>query len=98
MSTIRHEVGRARAALDALEQRGEEIADEWQYIVDLHAAWADRLNGVAEARGAEEASPGAIAALDAAIAEADSIADPHRAIDWLSTFPQVALAALGETD
>ena len=24
------------------------------------------------------------------------IADPHRAIDWLSTLPQVALAALGE--
>jgi hypothetical protein len=23
--------------------------------------------------------------------------DPHRAIDWLSTFPQVALLALGET-
>jgi hypothetical protein len=24
------------------------------------------------------------------------VTDPHRAIDWLSTLPQVALAALGE--
>jgi hypothetical protein len=31
------------------------------------------------------------------VAEASSIADPHRAIDWLSTLPQVALAALGES-
>jgi hypothetical protein len=36
------------------------------------------------------------AAVDAAIAEIDAIADPHRAIDWLSTFPQVVLLALGD--
>jgi hypothetical protein len=28
--------------------------------------------------------------------EAARITDPHRAIDWLSTLPQVALASLGE--
>ena len=28
--------------------------------------------------------------------ESGLIADPHRAIDWLSTFPQLALVALGE--
>ena len=45
----------------------------------------------------------ALAAFDALAAtaepvadEAGGIADPHRAIDWLSTLPQVALAALGE--
>ena len=37
------------------------------------------------------------AAKDArAIDEIGRISDPHRAIDWLSTFPQVVLLALGE--
>ena len=30
------------------------------------------------------------------VAEAGRITDPHRAIDWMSTLPQVALAAVGE--
>ena len=30
------------------------------------------------------------------LTEAGLIEDPHRAIDWLSTFPQVVLAAIGE--
>ena len=29
-------------------------------------------------------------------AEAAAIDDPHRAIDWLSTYPQVLLVAVGE--
>jgi hypothetical protein len=37
------------------------------------------------------------AAVDAAIEEAGLITDPHRAIDWLSTFPQVVLLAVGST-
>jgi hypothetical protein len=41
--------------------------------------------------------PAADAAIDRLIDEVDRITDPHRAIDWLSTFPQVALLALGET-
>jgi hypothetical protein len=53
---------------------------------------------MAAARGSEDVTRAAQVALDAAIAEAVSITDPHRAIDWLSTFPQVALAALDETD
>ena len=36
------------------------------------------------------------AAIDRAIDEIGRIGDPHRAIDWLSTFPQVVLSALGE--
>ena len=51
---------------------------------------------MAAARGTEPAPPGAEAALDALVEEAGRITDPHRAIDWLSTLPQVALAALGE--
>ena len=31
-----------------------------------------------------------------AVDEARLISDPHRAIDWLSTLPQVVLVALGE--
>ena len=36
------------------------------------------------------------AAIDHAIDEIARIEDPHRAIDWLSTFPQVVLVSLGE--
>ena len=34
-------------------------------------------------------------AIERAIAEIGRITDPHRAIDWLSTFPQVVLIAAG---
>jgi hypothetical protein len=34
--------------------------------------------------------------MEALVAEAGRITDPHRAIDWMSTLPQVALAAVGE--
>jgi len=37
-----------------------------------------------------------LAAVDRLIDEVGRIADAHRAIDWLSTFPQVLLAAMGE--
>jgi hypothetical protein len=36
------------------------------------------------------------AAIDRAVVEIGLIRDPHRAIDWLSTFPQVVLLALAE--
>ena len=52
--------------------------------------WRDR-------RGTEPRRRATSAAVDRAIAEIGLIADPHRAIDWLSTFPQVVLLALGET-
>ncbi len=58
--------------------------------------WRARLRSVAEARGNEAAPPGAEAAIEALVAEAGRITDPHRAIDWMSTLPQVALAAVGE--
>ena len=47
-------------------------------------------------RGDEPVADEVGAAIDRAIDEIGLIADPHRAIDWLSTFPQVVLLALGE--
>ncbi len=42
------------------------------------------------------ATPEMSVAVDRAIDEIGRIVDPHRAIDWLSTFPQVVLVAVGE--
>ena len=95
-ATIADLVDRALAGFDVLAATAEPIADEWQYLTDLDTVWRARLRAVAEARGAEAAPPGAEAALEELVAEAGRIADPHRAIDWLSTLPQVALAAMGE--
>jgi hypothetical protein len=75
---------------------GETLEDEWQYVADLGLVWRGRLTAVATARGAALAPPGAAEAVDALAAEVAAITDPHRAIDWLSTVPQVALLALGE--
>lgn len=94
--TIGAVIARALEAYGALQGLGEEIEDEWTYVTDLGAAWTARLGAVAAARGAEAADPAVVAAVDRAIAEIGLITDPHRAIDWLSTFPQVVLVALGE--
>ena len=86
-------------ALDAyatLGELGEEIDDEWSYVTDLGAAWRDRLEAVADARAGETLDPAISAAIGRAVDEIGAIDDPHRAIDWLSTFPQVVLLALGE--
>lgn len=89
-------IDHALEGFDVLAVTSEPIGDEWQYVTDLGTVWRARLRAVADARGAEPAPAGAAGAIDALVAEAGRIADPHRAIDWLSTFPQVALAALGE--
>jgi hypothetical protein len=81
---------------DSLATLGEEIEDEWQYIQDLTATWHERLAAVDTRRGAEILAPDAAAAVTWASDEAALITDPHRAIDWLSTFPQVVLVTLGE--
>ena len=95
-ATIDQVLQPALAALDELARLGEGIADEWQYVIDLEAAWRDRLTEVAAARSGEPVPVARAAAIDRAIAETRLIADPHRAIDWLSTFPQVVLLALDE--
>jgi hypothetical protein len=94
--TVDAALGRALDAYADLAQLGEEIADEWTYVNDLADAWRERLDEVAAAWQGRPIAPAAAAAIDGAIAEIGRIDDPHRAIDWLSTYPQVILLALGE--
>ncbi len=94
--TIADLIDRALDAYDTLTSLGEDVEDEWSYVNDLSAAWRDRLTAAADARGHEPASDAASGAIDRLTDEVGRISDPHRAIDWLSTFPQVALIALGE--
>ena len=57
-----------------------------------------RLGGPAHPAPTPAAPTGPAAvgvAVDEAIAETRPIRDPYRAIDWLSTFPQVVLIAMG---
>ena len=75
---------------------GETIEDDWSYIQDLTDAWRGRVDEVRTGRGSDRVEPDVAAAVETAIAEIGRIDDPHRAIDWLSTFPQVVLVALGE--
>ena len=95
-ATVADLLHRALAGFDALASTAEPIADEWQYVTDLGIVWRARLKAVADARGTEPAPPSADAAIEALVGESGRITDPHRAIDWLSTLPQVALAALNE--
>lgn len=89
-------LARALDAYDTLTSLGEDVEDEWTYVNDLSTAWRERLDAVASARGDEPAATDAVAAIDRLIDEIGRITDPHRAIDWLSTYPQVTLIALGE--
>jgi hypothetical protein len=94
--TVADLVEQTLLGFDALAAKAEAVADEWQYVTDLGTVWKARIRAVGDARGTEPAPAGAAAAIDAVVAEAGRITDPHRAIDWLSTLPQVALAAVGE--
>jgi hypothetical protein len=94
--TIRTALERALDAYAALASLGEDIEDEWSYVNDLADAWRDRLESVVDARGDTVATDAEAAAIQRAIEEIALITDPHRAIDWLSTFPQVVLVAVGE--
>ena len=94
--TLDDVVARALDAYASLTELGEEIEDEWSYVNDLADAWRTRLAAVATARGGETAPAATVEAVEAAAGEIGRIEDPHRAIDWLSTFPQVVLLALGE--
>jgi hypothetical protein len=93
--TIQTVLDRALDAYAELAELGESIEDEWSYVNDLAEAWRDRMGEVATDRGAEIVPASTSVAVDGAIAEIRLIADPHRAIDWLSTFPQVVLLAVG---
>jgi hypothetical protein len=95
-STVGDAIARARPAYDDLTALAEEVEDEWSYVNDLASAWIERMDAVAAARGHEPAAAGVAATVPALTAEVAMLEDPHRAIDWLSTFPQVLLIALGE--
>jgi hypothetical protein len=85
-------------AYRALADLAETIEDEWQYVTDLVDAY---LPGIQALAGDDSAppTPAQVAAVDEAIVEIGLIADPHKAIDWLSTFPHiVALALEGDVD
>jgi hypothetical protein len=95
-ATVSQAIARALSAYAELTELAEQIEDEWSYVNDLASAWRDRLQGVAASDAGVTLDPAADAAIDRAVDEIARITDPHRAIDWLSTFPQVTLLALGE--
>jgi hypothetical protein len=95
-ATVGTLIARTLVAFDGLTATGDAIADEAQYLADLGVVWKGRLIAVGNARKGELASAAVETAVDAVCAEAARIDDPHRAIDWLSTLPQVVLVALGE--
>jgi hypothetical protein len=94
--TIGQVLDGAFEAYEGLAELAESIEDEWTYVTDLSAAWRERLQTVAGERGDEPAGGPVQVAVERAIDEVGRIRDPHRAIDWLSTFPQVLLTAVGE--
>jgi phosphoribosylformimino-5-aminoimidazole carboxamide ribonucleotide (ProFAR) isomerase len=95
-ATVETLTARTSGALDALARVAEPIDDEWQYVTDLVVAWSARLALVGSNRQGEAAPAPVEAAVDRVIEEARLVTDPHRAIDWLSTLPQVVLVALDE--
>jgi hypothetical protein len=91
-------VDRALVAYHALAELGESIADEWQYVNDLVAVHGADLRGLVTASPGRVVAAEAVTAVDTAIEEVALIADPHRAIDWLSTFPQIIRLALASPE
>jgi hypothetical protein len=88
-------IERAAAAYRDLADLAETVEDEWQYVTDLTDAYLPSLEALAQSDSRRPLPVGAVEAVDEAIAEIALIADPHRAIDWLSTFPHIVALALG---
>jgi hypothetical protein len=95
-SPLRDVIEGAIATLESLGALGEEIEDEWTYVTDLVAAQRLRLEAIVERRGDEMAAAVSERAVELAAEEAALVSDPHRAIDWLSTFPELVALAVGE--
>jgi len=87
-------IERALDAYGGLADLGEQVGDEWQYVTDLVAVHTADLRAIAAADPVRMLRPNVIVAVDLAIEEIGLITDPHRAIDWLSTFPQIIRVAL----
>jgi hypothetical protein len=88
-------VARAAEAYEDLAGLAETVEDEWQYVTDLVDAYLPSISGLAAADPGRALAAEVVAAVDEAIAEIALITDPHKAIDWLSTFPHVVALALG---
>ncbi len=88
-------VERAVASYEALVARAQAVEDEWQYVADLEEAYLPAIRALGAGREAETAVNATVAAVDEAIAEIELIEDPHKAIDWLSTFPHILALAVG---
>jgi hypothetical protein len=89
-----HVTDRAAAAYRALADLAETVEEEWQYVTDLVVAYLPGISSLA-GDGDRPLTGEQIAAVDEAISEIELITDPHKAIDWLSTFPHVVALALG---
>lgn len=96
VTTIADQLAAALRAYEELVSLAEDIDDEWTYVTDLSAAWGERLESVIEERGDEPLGVLEQAALERVADEIGRISDPHRAIDWLSTFPHIVLTVVGE--
>ena len=81
---------------ETIRDASDRVTDAYDALGALGEAWRARFDTVAAARGDDPLPDALTLALDRAIDEVARIEDPHRAIDWLSTFPQVVLVALGE--
>ena len=86
---------RAADAYVTLADLAETVEDEWQYVTDLTDAYLPGIRALAAADPERQLTAAQVAAVDEAIAEIGLISDPHKAIDWLSTFPHVVALALG---
>lgn len=95
-ATVAELIDQALAAYDTLEELGESVEDEWSYVTDIHAAWRATLTETALAIGRQTVTDRQVAAVERIVDEVGRIGDPHRAIDWLSTFPQAILLAVGD--
>jgi hypothetical protein len=87
-------IDRALVAYRALAALGESVTDEWQYVQDLVTVHSADLVSLAQSARDRELPSSSVHAVDLAIEEIGLIADPHRAIDWLSTFPQLVRLAI----
>jgi hypothetical protein len=86
-------IERAVSAYRALSELAEAVEEEWQYVTDLTEAYSAALEALTAS--GDPLPAGAGEAVAAACEEIGLIADPHRAIDWLSTFPHVVALAMG---
>ncbi len=93
-ATRREALALALDAYTTVTLTAEAVAAEQTYVAALAATGRSRLARAAGSAPDVPLSPEAAGAVVAAAREAGRIADPNRAIDWLSTFPAIVELAL----